>query len=126
MAYVLNQQFGPLSYQSVWDNWGGRGEKWLQGSGSQWFFILSNGDFYLWDGSPTASGTLLANVGATYYGNPNLIGSAPVNQPRAMLSISGSTLTVTRDLAWVSAMQITVIVSDGMFSASRTFTITVV
>jgi hypothetical protein len=29
------------------------------------------------------------------------------------LSVSGSTLTVTRDLAWVSALVVTVTVSDG-------------
>jgi hypothetical protein len=43
-----------------------------------------------------------------------------------MLSVAGSTLTLTRDPAWVSALVITVPVSDGRGGRDRwTFTVTV-
>jgi hypothetical protein len=43
-----------------------------------------------------------------------------------MLSVAGSTLTLTRDPAWVSALVVTVTVRDGLGgSDSKTFTLTV-
>src|SRR5262249_11655275 len=42
LAHVLTRSTGTLTYSSVWDDWGGRGEKWLQASGGQWYFIQPN------------------------------------------------------------------------------------
>jgi hypothetical protein len=121
LAYVLTQQTGALTYSSVWDNWGGRGEKWLLSASNQWYFILSTGQLYQWDGSSGATGTSLGNVGASYYADPTRLANPPANQPHATLNVSGNTLTITRDTAWVSGMVITVMVSDGTQSDSKTF-----
>jgi fibronectin type 3 domain-containing protein/regulation of enolase protein 1 (concanavalin A-like superfamily) len=126
LAYVLTQQTGPLTYFSIYDNVFGAGEKWLQAADSQWYFILANGEFYRWNGSGSATGTLLGNVGSSYYADANRLVNVPANQPRAMLSISGTTLTITRDLSWISAIVVTVTVSDGSLTDSKTFTVTVV
>jgi hypothetical protein len=53
-----------------WFNWGGQQEKWLKGEDNRWFFILPTGDIYRWDGSRTASGTLVTHVDSSYYNNP--------------------------------------------------------
>jgi hypothetical protein len=125
LAYVLTQQTGALTYASVWDNYGGRGEKWLQAGGGQWYFILATGELFQWDGGAGASGTLLGNVGASYYADPTRLSSPPANQPHATLSLSGSALTITRDVTWVSALEITVTADDGLASDSKTFRVIV-
>jgi hypothetical protein len=125
LAYVLTQQTGTLTYVSKWDNSGGRGEKWLQAPSGQWYFILANGDLYQWDGNDGASGTVLGTVGASYYDDPTRLTDPPANEPHAVLTLTGDTLLITRDLAWVSGLQITVTVSDGLLTDSKTFTVTV-
>src|SRR5262249_55246409 len=113
------------TYFSVYDNYGGRSEKWLQASDGQWYFILTNGELYRWDGGAGATGTLLGNVGASYYTDPTRL-TNPLADPHATLSVSGTTLTITRDLSWVSALVVTVTVSDGHGGTdSRMFTIIV-
>jgi hypothetical protein len=124
LAYVLFQQYGFSLYDPAFDNYGGLGEKWVLG-GANWFYILPNGQLYQWTGGPTdpAIDTLLGNVGTSYYADPTRLINPPVNEPRATLSIAGTTLTITRDLAWISAMVVTVTVSDGQATASRMFTV---
>jgi hypothetical protein len=125
LAYNVTQQTGSLTYVSVWDNYGGRMEKWLQDPGGQWYFILPSGELDRWDGGSGATGTSLGNVGASYYSDPTRLANPPVNQPHASFNFSGNTLTVTRDLAWISAVVITVTVSNARGSDSKTFTVTV-
>jgi FG-GAP-like repeat len=125
LAYVLWQQLGPLTYDPTSDNWGGQNEKWLQDGGGQWYFLLSDGGLYRWDGSGQATGALLGNVGASYYADPTRLLAPPADQPHATLSVSGNTLTISRDLAWISGMVVTVTASDGEFMDSKSFTVTV-
>jgi hypothetical protein len=125
LAYVLTQQTGSLTYDSTLDNSAGRNEKWLQGPDGQWYFILPSGDLYLWDGSSSATGTDLGRVGTSYYDDPTLLANVPADQPHATLTVSGNVLTITRDLAWVSGMVVTVTVSDGRGSDSEVFAVIV-
>jgi hypothetical protein len=128
LAFVLNRQAGGLTYHPEYDNIFRAGEKWLRsGSTGRWYFVKADGTLWQWNGSASASGTNLGKVGTSYYADPRLISSAPANQPHATFSISGSTLTVTRDPAWNSAMVITVTVSDGHGGTdTKTFTVNVV
>jgi hypothetical protein len=123
LAYGLTQQTGTLTYQSVWDNYYGQNEKWLVSASGVWYFILPNGELYQSDGSDAASGTLLGNVGSSYYADPTLLTNPPANDPHATLSISGNTLTITRDLSWVSNMVITVTAANAAGSDITTFTV---
>jgi hypothetical protein len=123
LAYVVTQMTGTLTYNSTFDNWGGRNEKWLLGASGQWYFILPDGTLYQWDGSSQATGTSLGNVGLSYYTNPTLLTNPPVNQPHATVSVSGNTLTVTRDLTWTSGIVVTVTVSNSFGSDSKTFNV---
>src|SRR5262249_55049873 len=127
LAFILNQQAGGLTYHPEFDNFFDAGEKWLLASdGVTWYFLTSDGTLFRWDGSSSASGADLGNVGTSYYTDPNLIPAAPADDPRAMLTISGDTLTILRDPSIVSGMVITATVSDGHgHTDSRTFTITV-
>src|SRR5262249_48244013 len=90
LAYVLRTQNAITTYDSGWDNWGGRGEKWFRTDDGRWYFLLADGQLYRWDGSPTASGTLLGTLGSTYYDTPALFLSAPADEPRASFSFSAN------------------------------------
>jgi hypothetical protein len=122
LAYVLTQQTGTLTYYRVWDNYGGRNEKWLLSANNVWYFILPNGELHRWDGTANqASGPLLGNVGTSYYADPTLLTNPPANEPHATFRFTGSTLTITRDLAWTSTVVVTVTVSNGSQSDSKIF-----
>jgi hypothetical protein len=123
LAFVLTENTGTLTYHSERDNSGGRGEKWLLSASSQWYFILANGALYQSDGSSAANGTLLGNVGASYYGDPTLLTNPPANEPHATLSFDGNTLTITPDTAWISSMVITVTASDGLATDNKLFNV---
>src|SRR5262249_8417889 len=61
-------------------NYGGKSDKWLQGSGGVFYFILPDGSFYRWSGALNqATGTLLGTLTPTYYADPLLL----VNPPAA-------------------------------------------
>jgi Subtilase family len=126
LAYVLDQQLGLSTDGNLWLNYGGRQEKWVLGSGGVWYFIVPTGELYRWDGVPnTANGTLMGNVGASYYANIALLYDA-VPDPHAALSVSGTTLTVDRENGFVGAVVVIVTAGDGHGgSDSKTFTLTV-
>jgi hypothetical protein len=123
-AYQLKQQYGFHSNGKLDYNWGGRKEKWFLGSGGAWYFILPTGAVYKWDGSHHATGTLIATLNPSYWANPALLYNAT---PTAgtILSWSGSELTVTPDPSFTGLLFVTVTASDGLTSASDTFTLTV-
>ena len=121
LAYVLTQQTGTLTYQSDFDNYYGQNEKWLVSASGVWYFILPNGKLYQSDASDAASGTLLGNVGSSYYTNPTRLTDPPANDPRATLSIAGNSLTITRDVSWVSTLVITVTATNAAGSDSTAF-----
>jgi predicted RND superfamily exporter protein len=44
--------FTLADHASYYENWGGRGEKWLRGHGASWYFITPKGELYRWTGKP--------------------------------------------------------------------------
>jgi hypothetical protein len=121
LAYVLTQQTGTLTYAPDRDNLGGLNEKWLQAADSQWYFILPSGELYKSDGTDMATGTLLGNVGSSYYADPTRLTNPPADQPHVTFSVSGSTLTITRDTNWISSVVVTITADDGWSIARTTF-----
>jgi hypothetical protein len=56
------------------------GEKYLQGTGNQWYFILPSGQFYQFTGTTAQGvpqGNLLATLDSTYWSDPALLAHAP-------------------------------------------------
>jgi glucose/arabinose dehydrogenase len=125
LAYVVNQRLNLYTSGNLFFNYYGAQEKWLLGAGSGWYFLLPTGDLYRWDGSGAASGTFIANTGASTWADPSLLYNAPQGQPHATLSVSGSTLTVTRDTGSTGGLVVTVTAGDGTLSDRKTFAITV-
>ena len=52
-ARQIGDQYGLIALsdvESYFEDWGGRGEKWLRGHGDTWFFITPRGELFQWDG----------------------------------------------------------------------------
>ncbi|MCA9123996.1 MAG: MMPL family transporter [Planctomycetales bacterium] len=84
----MGDRLGLFSTGNYYENWGGLGEKWLQGHGGQWYFITPSGELREWDGDSNlgdfvvrsikkrtggevATGKLIATVGESIPGVPN-------------------------------------------------------
>lgn len=60
------------------ENWGGRGEKWMTGNAG-WYFITPDGSFYQWNNEPGADGTLIATFDASFHQDTALLHEAADN-----------------------------------------------
>jgi hypothetical protein len=125
LAYVLDQQLGLRFAGTYFANWGGRGEKWMQGGSGAWHFILPDGSLYRWDGGAGANGTLVGTPGSSYHADPALLHDA-VPDPRATLGVAGASLTIDRQDGFVGAVVVTVTAADGRGATdTESFTLTV-
>ncbi|MEZ6123570.1 MAG: hypothetical protein R3C49_10380 [Planctomycetaceae bacterium] len=78
-AYDLDHRLQLKTSGAMFENWGGLGEKWLQGSDG-WYFITPDGSLYLWDGGTGANGTLIATLDVSFFDNPTALYDAGVPQ----------------------------------------------
>ncbi len=117
-----------LIASNYYENLRGAGEKYLQGAGNQWYFVLANGEFYRWTGS-IAGSQMLETLDTSYHADPSTLheaqmpGSAPVT-----LAVNDQTgvLTITPAPGFVGDFQVNVTVSDGVGQATQSFTVSVV
>jgi hypothetical protein len=129
-GYALWQQYGLHSDGNFYFNWGGRQEKWIQGTASGanqgWYFLLPDGEFYSWDGSSQATGTLIATIPTNYYTYLNLLYNNPRGgSPSATVTASGNALTITPNAGFTGLFYVRATVSDGTSSASQLIPVTV-
>lgn len=61
-ARQLGDTLGLLPTGDYHENWGGRQERWLQGRGGRWYFILPNGELHEWSGASTLPAFLWRSV----------------------------------------------------------------
>ncbi len=129
-AYTLDQQLGLHTYPngSFYINGRGANEKYLLGNGNTLYFLLPDGGLYRWGGS-IAGSTLVDTLSPAYYANPGLLYNAQtpsltsISSASVVASISGTTLTVTRQPGFTDVLCVQVRVSDGVKSDAETFTV---
>jgi beta-glucanase (GH16 family) len=119
LAYVLDQQLGLSFAGDYYENMLGRGEKWMIGDGGIWYFVLPNGELYRDDG------TLMGNVGASYWANPSLLHDAQPDQPHAVIGIVGSDLIIDLEDGFVGSLVIWMTASDGLLTDTKAFRVIV-
>jgi hypothetical protein len=139
--YNLEQKLH-LTYVPKYDNLYKIGEKWLQSAAGNWYALrLVNGNSNLYASgfvgvASVPLGALVASfAGSSVYNDPTLIQNAtppPTSLPGTVIfspinktSSTTGTLTITPPSNFIGQFQVTVIVSDGLASVSRTFVVTV-
>jgi len=68
----FDQNLGLYSTGNYYENWGGRGEKWLKGDAG-WYFITPDGSLFAWDNTSGANGTLVARLNSKFHTDVNLL-----------------------------------------------------
>jgi PKD repeat protein len=113
LAYHLDQSLGLFSNGNLWFNFGGLQEKWIEGSGGQWYYITPDGKFYRWLGGAATNAALVDQLATSYYANPSMLYNAQPGGVPATVSINGSTLMIDPDAGFVGSFFITVEASNG-------------
>ena len=120
-AYALKQRLGLATYAPQYNNWSGRGEKWLQNSQGGWFYLTSDGNLYNY-----AGGKLEGRVDAGYYANPltliNLEAPQPVSIP---LTVAGNIITLDPPDNFMGKFNVDVTASDGITRVVGAFAVNV-
>ena len=72
-AAAADPQFGLRTTGKLFENWGGRGEKWMMGN-DDWYFVTPNGSLYRWNRvANLAEETLVAQLDASFHRDPAAI-----------------------------------------------------
>jgi hypothetical protein len=118
-------------------NFRGGDEKYLRGTvssqgytaaGGPWYYILPNGDFYEFAppySNPNLTGVLVAHLGVAVYNDHSLLWNAQNIPAPTILSVTGDQLTITPNAGFTGTFEVSASVSNGTFSASRAFRVTV-
>ena len=120
LQWHLKNSLGLKQAASYSENWGGRGEKWIRGSGNLSYFITPTGGLYRWDGRavklPTTkvTGTLLATLTPVIHQNPRLLTDAVQTNIPVSTSISGGNLNITTEPGYQQPFIIRIHATDGV------------
>ena len=130
-VYQLGRQLG-LSYGgSYFQNSIGQNEKWILGANSQWYCLMPDGELRRWTGTAAttlAAGAFVTTLSPAIYNDPTqLWNSQATTNPNATFSFSGNQLTIQCDPNFVGSFTVQVVAaSDGIASASQSFTVNVI
>ncbi|MGE3780177.1 MAG: lipoprotein 17-related variable surface protein, partial [Pirellulaceae bacterium] len=127
LAYTLDQQYDFFAASSEAHNLRGAGEKYLQGKGGAWYFILADGRLYRWN-TTIADGTLLGTLNSSYHTAVSKLFNVQAPQATSVnvsLTFDGSQLTVDPAAGLTGQFSVTVTATDGTASDMETFSVEV-
>jgi uncharacterized protein YkwD len=126
LAYHLDQSLGLSPHSSVQDNWGGLGEKWLQGEDGTSYFLTPFGELLRWDGSAPGNlgGEHVATLLSQYYWDTSLLHSAQPGMAGVVATVNGSSLSLAMDSSVRGTFVVTATVSDGVSTDTQVFHVT--
>ena len=74
LGFVLKQTLGLRVQGSLYTNYGGQHEIWLQSTLNNWYFLKPDGTLYKWDGTAgAATGALVASLDPVFYYHSDLL-----------------------------------------------------
>jgi hypothetical protein len=78
LGFVLHQSLGLRLQGSLFLNYGGQNEKWLEGNSNNWYFVKPDGSLWKWDGTVNqATGAQVTALDPVYYYHPELLYNPP-------------------------------------------------
>jgi autotransporter-associated beta strand protein len=118
LGYVLKQSLGLRLQGSLFVNYGGQNEEWLQSTLGNWYFIKPNGQLVFWDGTPgRATGTTIQTLDPIYYYHPDLVYNAPAGDLASALDqrlgLAGTTANFSQNYGGLNEKW--VLGSDGWY-----------
>ncbi len=127
-ARQLDLQYGLTSTGNYSFNKRGHQEKYIFGAGNKTFYILPNGQFFLYTGTATGTtlvGTLLETFPAAYYADPSKIwNSANPTVLAGFVNVSGNQINFT-PTNFTGTYFVEAFVSDGQKSVKQVITVNV-
>jgi hypothetical protein len=119
--FELKQQLGLSQYVSQFDNYLGRGEKWIETASGSWTYLTADGTLYAYPDN-----TVLGQVDSAWHANPNGLialteGALGAGDDDVALTLVGDRLIVDPADGFLGSFQVVVTASDGGFDANRTF-----
>ncbi|MEZ6132975.1 MAG: peroxidase family protein [Planctomycetaceae bacterium] len=108
LASMLQHERNIRSSGNDFENWGGRGERWMY-SRDGWLFITPDGTLYLWDRSAGASGTVIAELGPGIFADMTALTTAA---PRSQRDDDPVTMT---NMAEQTGQQLSLLVGNNLF-----------
>ena len=127
-AYDLDQSLGLYAEPSrvaadYYRNYFGMQEKWIKAANDRIFYILPTGALHEYIAA-TNQYPLTATFDSSYYADPSKLWNAPPTEiPVSVAVDAGGNLAVVPPADFVGDVRVTVAVSDGAQSASRSFTV---
>lgn len=101
---------------NFYTDWAGRMEKWIQNAQGDWFYLLSDGTFWRWEGSFESS-SLLASLDSAVYDDPQLLLTPSVIEVSLTLTDGQLTVTATGDVP--DEFDVLISVSDGLTNVTK-------
>ena len=91
LAWQLDGEFRFARTSSLFENWGGLGEKWIYGSGL-WYFITPDGRLFRWNQSPRdqLSGEPIAVLSPAFHANLSLVYDAVKPELETVTIVAGT------------------------------------
>lgn len=118
LEMVLQKQLELTFTGDLYENWGGRAEKWLRGRGA-WYFLTPDGRLWQWNGSSQAEGLQVARFDPKVYEDPRRLYQPAMDQVDAEVSIVDGLLSVTAPSDGADVLPVVVTAADGRHRASR-------
>ena len=123
--FFIDQSIG-LNYTGDFAlNFGGLDEKWLLGDDGSWYYLVPAGGLWRWLGGSTSNAELVANLSSATYENPSLLYDAQPGGSTAVVTITGTTLTIDPAEGFTGIFAVDVTVSDGELSTTERIRVTV-
>lgn len=111
----LNVDF--VSQGSFYDNYLGHNERWLRSTSGQWYYLLEDGNLYLWNNSFDESG-MIAELGMVYFENPQWLIEPPV--PAVSATFENGFLTLMANETFQRPLQLRITATDGVTPVEQT------
>ena len=131
-ALELDSRLGLRFTGSYSENWGGAGEKWMQRTSGDWYFITPTGALHQWTGAATGSGFLtgspfVASFDASFHADPSKLHDAPAPAPLSgsTATLNASRLVVDPGTDFRDILFVTMSATDPFGSVTQTFAVTV-
>jgi hypothetical protein len=121
---LLRETLGLRAAGNYYQNWGGLNEKWIVGSGGQWYYLLPNGQLYRWQNNDPSLNPLVATLDTGHWADPSLLTNAWAGGSPASVAINGIGLTITPSDGSGGTFGVAVTVRNSSGSDTKFFSVT--